>query len=371
MSGLFAEGRKILLGGGIGRAHREQAADGGRRAACGWHAAPAADRAGRWRRIQRSQSWHALIPRENPDRRAPSTRGRRRAHFAASEVGPRRSVAIDSEPSGLAIRPRRWSEPSAVMIAWPAIGVRHEPSSACKKARSAHERSRSVHGGWRPAARECAVVARALDADRALADGGQHLVDPDRRADMAETEPLQSGERQQCRVDVAVPRACAAASSTLPRRRRSQIRPALEQLAWRRSEAVPTMAPFGRSAIAPTSPADERVAGILARQEGRDRKAVRQRGRHVLGECTAKSIRPSQQRVLDFLGEQALAAGLRQRPVLDRVAGGLDDHDLDARRARRARAAHAPPASACAYQACLVSASLLPLRADPHGRTTA
>jgi hypothetical protein len=32
---------------------------------------------------------------------------------------------------------------------------------------------------------------------------------------------------------------------------------------------------------------------------------------------------------LDLLGEEALAADLRQRAVLDAVAGGLDDHDGD------------------------------------------
>ena len=38
--------------------------------------------------------------------------------------------------------------------------------------------------------------------------------------------------------------------------------------------------------------------------------------------CTAKSIRPIQQRLVDFLGEQALAADIGQPPVLHRVAGG-------------------------------------------------
>ena len=36
-----------------------------------------------------------------------------------------------------------------------------------------------------------------------------------------------------------------------------------------------------------------------------------------------------QQGFLDLLGEQALAADLGERSVLDFVAGGLDDHDLD------------------------------------------
>ena len=36
-----------------------------------------------------------------------------------------------------------------------------------------------------------------------------------------------------------------------------------------------------------------------------------------------------QQRLLDLLGEKALAADLRQSPVEDLVAGGLDNDDFD------------------------------------------
>ena len=46
-------------------------------------------------------------------------------------------------------------------------------------------------------------------------------------------------------------------------------------------------------------------------------------------ECTAMSMRAGEQRFLDLLGEQALAAGFRQRPVLDAVAAGRDDDDLE------------------------------------------
>ena len=48
----------------------------------------------------------------------------------------------------------------------------------------------------------------------------------------------------------------------------------------------------------------------------------------------------AQERVLDFLDEQPLAAGFRQRRVLQPIAAGLDDDDLGARRrARSMRAA--------------------------------
>ena len=62
-----------------------------------------------------------------------------------------------------------------------------------------------------------------------------------------------------------------------------------------------------------------------------------------------------EQRLLDLLGEQALAAGLRQRPVLDRVAGGADDLELDPLGAR----AHARRRAVAHLRAC-ASASGLP-----------
>ena len=79
-----------------------------------------------------------------------------------------------------------------------------------------------------------------------------------------------------------------------------------------------------------------------------------------LAECTARSMRPSEQRFLDLLGEQALAAHLRQRPVLDRVAGGADDNELDRRLDRppaprpaaRARCAPAPAPAGCRACRC-------------------
>ncbi len=46
-------------------------------------------------------------------------------------------------------------------------------------------------------------------------------------------------------------------------------------------------------------------------------------------ECTARSMATREQRLLDFFGEQPLAAGVGERPILDHVAGCADDIDLD------------------------------------------
>ena len=75
--------------------------------------------------------------------------------------------------------------------------------------------------------------------------------------------------------------------------------------------------------------ADQGIARILAGQERGEHQAVRQHGLHVLGGMHGKIDRAGQQRLLDLLGEQALAAGVRQRPVLDRVAAGADGLDFD------------------------------------------
>ena len=52
------------------------------------------------------------------------------------ESGVHRSVWKTAEPLGAATRPRKARCPSSVRCAYPAIGVRHEPSRAVKKARS-------------------------------------------------------------------------------------------------------------------------------------------------------------------------------------------------------------------------------------------
>ncbi len=48
-----------------------------------------------------------------------------------------------------------------------------------------------------------------------------------------------------------------------------------------------------------------------------------------MAEWTAASIVAGEERGVDFLGEQALPAGLGERPVLDRVAAGADDLKRD------------------------------------------
>ena len=54
-------------------------------------------------------------------------------------------------------------------------------------------------------------------------------------------------------------------------------------------------------------------------------------------ECTARSTVAAQQRLVDLLGEQALAAEIAQRLVLDAVAGGGDGAQADGAFAKAVR----------------------------------
>ena len=74
---------------------------------------------------------------------------------------------------------------------------------------------------------------------------------------------------------------------------------------------------------------DQRVAHVFARQIGADRNALGHEGRHVLGRVHGAVDRPGEERGVDFLGEQALAPSVGERPILDRVPSGSDDLKRD------------------------------------------
>ena len=253
------------------------------------------------------------------------------------------------------------------IVAWPAIGVRHEPSSTARNARSAA--SAVAVSAWLIGASRSRVFASSragLDADRALPDRRQKFVEletrpsprPRGRAASARRAPAASRRPRPRRACAAASRRCRAASTTFRsgRSRRSQRLPAQRRRCRPPRRAA---APAKRLRLA----ADERVARVLALAG--TPPAPGPSGRTVgmsLAECTARSIAPSQQRLLDLLGEQALAAGLRQRPVLDAVAGGADHHELDPRPAR----SHAPRPAPSRTMPRLRQRQRAAARADPQ-----
>src|SRR5581483_8215363 len=72
---------------------------------------------------------------------------------------------------------------------------------------------------------------------------------------------------------------------------------------------------------------NDRVERFLARKHTRDGQTVGENRRHVLAAVNGEIDLVPQQRLLDFLHEQALAADFGQRRVLQPVARRPDDHD--------------------------------------------
>ena len=75
--------------------------------------------------------------------------------------------------------------------------------------------------------------------------------------------------------------------------------------------------------------ADEHIARIFALKARRQHQPLRQHRRHVFCRMHRKIDAPGQQGLLDLFREQAFAALLRQRPVLDDVAGRPDDDEFN------------------------------------------
>ena len=74
----------------------------------------------------------------------------------------------------------------------------------------------------------------------------------------------------------------------------------------------------------------ERVPRIFALEHRADLEPVGQQRRHVLAAVHGEIDVAAEQRVLDFLHEEPLAADVRQRGFLQAVARRLDDDDLAA-----------------------------------------
>ena len=229
------------------------------------------------------------------------------------------------------------------MIAWPAIGVRQEPSSTARKARSAASAIRRypVVDGGQQRRGSSASSARVSIATTPCPHRRQEIIEsrarrsqPRRgRAASARRAPARSHRPRRHRACATGSRHCRGVDDRRSGRSRFTI-------ACRRSEAVPTTAPCGssRKVLAVRLMKTSRGSSRCSTRD--DHEPVRQHGRHVLRRMHREVDRAGGERLLDLLGEQALAADLGERPVLDRVAGGADDRGPRcARPARRAAAA--------------------------------
>ena len=73
---------------------------------------------------------------------------------------------------------------------------------------------------------------------------------------------------------------------------------------------------------------DDRVAGVLAWQDGADGQPRRQLGWHVLAAVYREIDRAGEQRILDFLDEEPFATDPCQPNLGEPITGGPDDDDL-------------------------------------------
>ena len=174
------------------------------------------------------------------------------------------------------------------------------------------------------------VADAALDADRALRRGrreGDRIEDLRRHVELAEA--LQAGIGEQRRIGLSFGELAEAGIHLATEDDDVEVRPkaADERLAAQRGRADGRALRQVEKALCRA--ADEGVADILARQEGREVQALRQLRRHVLGGVHGKVQRAGGKLRLDLLGEQALAADQRQRAVGDAVAGGREHDDLE------------------------------------------
>jgi hypothetical protein len=174
------------------------------------------------------------------------------------------------------------------------------------------------------------VADPALNADGALRRGrGENLGVEQLGRNIVLAESLQAGKGEQRRIDLAFgefPQPCideAAIGDDIDIR----AQPLDQRLAAQRGGA--DGGALRQIEQLCGGPADKGVAGIFARQIGGEEQAGWQLGRHVLGGMHGKIQPTGDQHILQFLGEKALAADLRQRSVGDPVAHGRQHDDLE------------------------------------------
>ena len=209
----------------------------------------------------------------------------------------------------------------------------------------------------RPRASRCAMAP--------CPTAGRKFVDVEHRGRrVGEAEPLQSGERQQGRVDLAGVELAQPRLDIAAQRHDVEIRP--QPLHHRLPPQRGGADDGAVRQLARGSSALRLMKASRTSSRGRhagEHQPVRQHGRHVLGRMHREIDRAGEQRLLDLLGEQALAAGLRQRPVLDAVAAWCGSPRSRSRSASRPCAA----ASAGAHHARLRQRQRAAARADAAG----
>lgn len=178
-----------------------------------------------------------------------------------------------------------------------------------------------------------AVPGQAGNGDHPLPGRGQHLLGlQDRIGDISAPQPVQPGQRQKRCIRFAGLEFAQSGLYISPEQNDAEVRAVRQQL---------RLTPLGCRADTRTLGqsgdrvgADQRITRVFPLQCGGNRDALGQPGFHVLGRVHRDIDLPCEERPVDFLGEKALAARIRQRPVGDDVTGGLNHHNVGRRRFR-------------------------------------
>ena len=186
--------------------------------------------------------------------------------------------------------------------------------------------------GWRmidrgnPAER-LVIVGACLDPHRTLRRSRQHDVTRDSHADIPAPEPVEPCGCEQCRIDLARGELCQPCVDIAAKQDGPDIGPQPQQLCTpaRRTRA-------DRRALRQRIDAcrtDQPVANIGARQHRRDPDHGGANCLDILHRMHRAIDLAVDQRPVEFLGPQRLAADVGQRPVLHPVAGGANHDDFD------------------------------------------
>jgi uroporphyrinogen decarboxylase len=170
------------------------------------------------------------------------------------------------------------------------------------------------------------VVGADLDADRSLRHGWQHVVDRHGLRDAArKAKACEPGAGEQRGVDCALLQFTQARVDVAAQRHDLQVGPQSFHLRLPPQRRGANDGSGGQLGEARGLGADEGVAHVRAWQIAGDRQTRWQDRRHILHRMHGKVDLARQQRLFDFLGEEALAAGVGERAVLNAIPRCLDD----------------------------------------------
>mmetsp|Transcript_33342 Transcript_33342/g.79059 ORF Transcript_33342/g.79059 Transcript_33342/m.79059 type:complete len:355 (+) Transcript_33342:217-1281(+) len=212
----------------------------------------------------------------------------------SSVAGPSRDVLKTLLPSVLPTKPEKLMTPLSI-VAWPAIGVRQDPSSAMRKARSQTTASRV--GSSLSLARYCAAASSPVRQAMPMApwETAGSISSSERMLVMASVMSRRLRPASARRVASTVPSSSFLSRVCTFPRKFTTLRCGYLERIWhcRRSAALPTTAPSG-SSDRDLYFRDTKTSRVSSR--GRLQGRTVPSGRYVgtsFMECTAMSILPS------------------------------------------------------------------------------